>query len=316
MDYLDWNDRLASIFFKPANQGRRVYLFVTKELLASLGGDLPAFITALRCGPSWAPGQDVCRNAEAALYEWRRRQLAYPPYIGYLSFFALAAGVEGDFAHHAYYPRLRALLSEPPVAGTYLGFSRMRALWDDLEVWSQQDRQGRLGVFQADLNSRFVHVGLPISQTILSETERQSLPAMFAAGGLDAQERPPDAVLQRLLVDNADELRPRTRQIVLAQSAHEEEFECLLEAVAQEFSTWDGSIPALGHERTGGSVAGSARLWCEELDRVSGTIQMRLVCRTNHDYPDDGLSLEIAHKAGIFTCNEFRDGWSDAVASR
>src|SRR5262245_44039961 len=223
MTYLQWNDRIASSFFTPASEGRRVYLFVTRDLIARLGSsediDLPEFIAALRKGPDWAPGHDICGNAEAAFWDWRRRKLAVPPYIGYLGFFALAAGIEGDFAHHAYYPRLRTLLGEPPAAGTYHGFSKMRALWDDLEVWTQQDRQGRLGVFQADLNSRFVHVGLPISQTILSETERQSLPAMFAAGGLDPQERPPDAVLQRLLVENADALRPRTRQIVLAQSA-------------------------------------------------------------------------------------------------
>src|SRR3954466_7484688 len=154
MGYLEWNDRIAATFFTPASEGRRVYLFVTKELIASLGEDLSAFIAALRVGPPWAGGHEICGNAEAAFYKWRPRKLAYPPYVGYLAFFALAAGIEGDFAHHAYYPRLRTLLGEPPVAGTYPGFSKMRALWDDLEVWSQQDRQGRLGIFQADLNSR------------------------------------------------------------------------------------------------------------------------------------------------------------------
>ena len=319
MDYLAWNDRIAAAFFTPASEGRRVYLFVTKELIFKIGADesadLAAFTSALRRGPAWAPGYDICGNAEAAFHEWRREHFAYPPYVGYLAFFALAAGIEGDFADHAYYPRLRSLLGEHPVAGTYPGFHKMRTLWDDLEVWTQQDQQGRLGVFQADIASRFVHVGLPISQTILSETERQCLPAIFAAYGVDGQERPPDAVLTRVLIENTDDLRPRTRKIVLARSAHEEEFETLVEAVAEELASWDGSIPAVSDERPGGFLGGSARLWCEDLDRVSGTIEMRLVCRTSHEYPDDGLSLEISYQSGAYTCDEFRDGWSHALTS-
>jgi hypothetical protein len=63
----------------------------------------------------------------------------------------LAVGVEGDFAPHAYYPRLRTLLGEPSVVGAYPWFDRMLELWDDLERWASSDQAGRLGNFVASI---------------------------------------------------------------------------------------------------------------------------------------------------------------------
>jgi hypothetical protein len=60
--------------------------------------------------------------------DWRKRNLQYPPYVGYLAFYVLAAGLEGDFARHAYCPRLRTLLDEPPAVGQYPSFDRMLEL--------------------------------------------------------------------------------------------------------------------------------------------------------------------------------------------
>jgi hypothetical protein len=319
MEYLLWNDRIAANFFSPVNEGRRVYLFVTRALIGELGADhkadLPDLIEALQRGPGWAVSGNVCDNAVVAFSGWRRRHLTYPPYLAYLAFFSLAAGIEGDFATHAYYPRLRSLLSESPVAGTYPGFAKMRALWDDLESWTQQDLRGRLGIFQADVNSRFVHVGLPISQTILSEAERLALPAMFASGGLDPEARPSDEVIGRLLLRTDGALRVRTRNILAARSSHEEEFEALIEAVVQELAGWDGEVPAAPNGPQGSSIYGTARLWCEELDSVAGRAQMRLVCRTSHDYPEEGLALDIAGRPGVYRCKEFEKGWSTPLQS-
>ena len=78
--------------------------------------------------------------------------MEYPPYVIYLGLFVLAAGLEGDFAPHAYYPRLRMLLGDPPATGGLPSFDRMCVLWEDLESWSVRDRRGELGVFQTRIH--------------------------------------------------------------------------------------------------------------------------------------------------------------------
>lgn len=184
MDYLSWNDLIASCFFRPEMGGRTVHLYVTEELIADLGqsngADFQDFIEAIKIGPPWVTRQGLCQKALQSMRNWRQRRLFYPPYIGYLALFVLAAGREGDFATHAYYPRLRTLIGEEPSTGQYPSFSQMRELWDDLEHWSNEDKSGELGIFNSNIAGKRIHIGLPIIQTFLTEQELKALPAIFA----------------------------------------------------------------------------------------------------------------------------------------
>lgn len=96
MDYLGWNDQITAYFFKPEMNGRRVYLYVTNELIRKIGKaenvGLRDFITTIKSGPDWVSGGGICSRAEQCLVGRRHRRLAFPPYIAYLAFFALAAG--------------------------------------------------------------------------------------------------------------------------------------------------------------------------------------------------------------------------------
>ena len=84
-------------------------------------------------------------------------------------------------------------------------------LWDDLEQWSVHDRTGELGVFQARIVGGKIHIGLPLAQTILTETERGDLPRMFADAKLDPGRLASTRELRRALeVHGRDYLRPLT----------------------------------------------------------------------------------------------------------
>src|SRR5436309_11377600 len=121
MDYLNWNDAIAERFFTPDMKNRRVYLYVTAEVIRGIGKTVnlgvPDFIATVKRGPSWASDGNICERAEQSMAGWRGRKLRYPPYVAYLAFFVLAAGAGRgkEFAGHAYYPRLRKLLGEDPV---------------------------------------------------------------------------------------------------------------------------------------------------------------------------------------------------------
>jgi len=126
-------------------------------------------------------------------------ELDYPPYIGYLALFVLAVGIEGDFATHSYYPRLRTLLGEEPTTDLYPSFDRMWKLWEDLEKWSNEDKSGELGIFNSNSVGKRKHIGLPKGQTLLTEEERHALPAIFVAADLDPISHPTEGAIALLL---------------------------------------------------------------------------------------------------------------------
>jgi hypothetical protein len=153
MNYLEWNDEIAKQFFTPEMADKRIYLFVTTDLIEKIGErsgvHFEDFIHAVKDGPPWTTRSGLCQKALQACEGWRNRHHQFPSYIAYLALFVLAAGVEGDFAKHSYYPRLRTLLGEEPRSGQYPSYDRMVELWDDLEKWANEDQAGHLGIFRA-----------------------------------------------------------------------------------------------------------------------------------------------------------------------
>src|SRR3989442_7338654 len=96
MDYLSWNDMVAAKFFATDMKDRRVYLYITSDVIREVGkpanAGVPDFTAAIKKGPSWVTSGGICDRAQQCLHGWRRRRLPYPPYLGYLAFFVLAAG--------------------------------------------------------------------------------------------------------------------------------------------------------------------------------------------------------------------------------
>jgi hypothetical protein len=209
---------------------------------------------------------NVCQKALHCLTTWRLHDFRYPPYLPYLGLFVLAAGKDGDFAPHAYYPRLRELLGEAG-CGMYPGFDKMWQLWEDLEQWANEDMHGELGTFTARIAGGWKHVGIPIAQTLLTEHERAALPAVFTAAGLDPTAFPPDSELARLLAAYGNHyLRRRTLSLLEHAAGEVELMPVLLDIVKEELSRWDGEAGAASNgDRE--SVCGNLRL-CASIDRV------------------------------------------------
>ena len=247
MEYSRWNELIASRFFNPEMANRRVYLCITRELINELGKadgvGYADFVEAVKRGPEGLYASGLCQKAEDLFRTWRRKRLPIPPYLGYLAFFVLAAGLKGSFAAHAYYPRLRKLLGQEPITGMYPHFDHMRALWKDLEKWSQVDLSGKLGEFELRVTSGFKHVGVPISQVVLSDRERSLLPTVFAEAGLDPTAPPAEAHLAQVLrIQGKSRLRSRTLEILETPEKFPEEYAALIDTVLQELRAWDGTL--------------------------------------------------------------------------
>ena len=309
--YQKWNDALAERFFNPDMAGRNVYLYVNQAMIDEMEQAMPE-VGTFRVAVAGRPNNReycsrVCQRALEAFTDWRGGDFLYPPYIGYLSLFVLAADVSGDFAPNAYYPRLWELMVER-CDGIVPYFDRMDQLWEDLEDWSGQDQEGKLGIFQARSIGGYIHVGYPLSQSLLVEEERKSLPRIFYDAGLaPAGDYPADELARTLRRSPArDMLRRRTIRLVESRQ-YPDLYNALLDAVAEELATWDGTVPGQvphhGRQQYPASLAG-LRI-CMDLDRVAGTVSASLRCKLNREFPDDGLFIDSDLEAG-----DAGNGWS------
>lgn len=320
MNYLTWNDRITSNFFRPEMAGRRVHLFVTEDLINELGSpegvDVRDFIESVKSGPPWVTRQGICQKALQSWHNWRGKGLDYPPYVGYLAFFVLAAGIEGDFAPHAYYPRLRKLLDEEPTSGLLPSFDQMLELWDDLERWSNQDKRGELGSFKIDIAGNWIHVGLPLAQTLLTEYERNALPPIFAKAGLDPASPPSDQELAILLAKYGQQkFKPRTLRLLDgANSTDEALSEVLIEIILEELEEWNGTATNIAR-----SAEHKARIYgilslCCQVDTTAGYASLSFRCKSKRDFPEDGLLLSLDGYPNRLFCEESAMGWSSPIS--
>lgn len=317
MDYLAWNDIIASHVFRSEMAERSVYLYITDKLIAELGQsrgvDFQDFIEAVKTGPPWVTRQGLCMKALQSYTEWRQRGLYYPPYIGYLALFVLAGGIEGDFATHSYYPRLRTLLDEEPTTGQYPSFHRMWEIWEDLEKWSNEDKDGELGIFNTNSVGNRNHIGLPLAQTLLTEEERHALPTIFATADLEPTSLPSEQAIAFLLAKRGHKhLRKRTLRLLEETSDSNELCQALLERIIDELRGWDGTaeLPSAN----GSQIHGLLRLCCK-LDPIAGRASLTLRCSTKQEFPEDDLLLFLEGNSKSFSCYEQGMGWSSPLIS-
>jgi len=319
MEYLNWNNAIGAKFFNRDRDGTRVFLYVNRDIINEIGApyqsDNEDFLKAIKTGPPWITRhqQSICQHALQASEKWRGKSLTYPPYLAYLALFVLADTIEmPDFARQAYYPGLRKLIGEEPKIGMYPSFNRMHLIWDDLAVWSNQDKGGEWGIFDADIVGEWMHVGIPRAQTILTEKERQDLPLLFGENGFDPLSPPSDVELAYLLSHDTKRcLRPHTKDLLRSKEEHDKPIrDVLIEAFLEELQNWDGSIPPQDEQgQTARSSLGNLRL-AMILDKTSRTAKFYLRCRSNREYPEEGLKLTTGELPEALFCFGDWQGWS------
>ena len=316
-DYETWNARLASRFFNTDMAGLNVNLYVNLDLIREMEQELPELATfrVAVAGPPTNPRyyELICERAFEAYQGWRDTAPQFPPYIGYLSFFILASDIDGDFAPHAYYPRLWELLGfEDGRGGAPRYFQHMWQLWDDLEDWTVHDLRGELGIFNSRRIGAHRHIGYPLSQSLIVEQERRDLPRVFNAAGLTpAADYSTDELARALRSSTARQLL-RAKTTRLLETRHDPALcEAFLDAVADELSAWDGTITTVpGAASPPISAVGSLHL-CLNLDRISRIATAYVRCKLNMEFPEDTIIIDDA-----FEATEFAEGWSTPLVNR
>ena len=195
----------SSILFQYSHGfGREVLLYATEDVIAAIGHrdnvGVEDFIQAVKAGPANLLADNVCKEGYSLFKSWTHRTSGYPPYLAYLVLFVYAATIETTFDKKSYYPKLCKVLGEHIHTGSYPYFKKMVDLWGDLEKWANIDQNKEQGKFTRRTRGGWVHVGIPLSQLILSERERKALPRIFHEIGLDASSPPSAGELRQALI--------------------------------------------------------------------------------------------------------------------
>jgi len=314
---VEWNEALIARFFREDLAGRQVFLYVTAEVLDQVASafsmDHTDFVSAIAGPPGSFEASQVAHRAVKICDRghWRDSSEAiYPPYVAHLCLFAYAAASDEaeDLAGHSYYPRLRRLLGLPEDEGALSGFHELSdRVWNDLEEWSIHDMGGDLGVFRRRVFGKQRHVGVPRSQTLITEAEVESLPRAFAAGLLDPACPPSDRLLAETVEEFCD-LKAKTRMI-LSRAASDEMRRALLDVVREELLEWNGVVSS--RDGTTSDTFGSLFI-CIEPGAGNARGRSYLRCSIGVAYPVDGIEFEGASNEK-FTCREMSWPWSTRI---
>lgn len=257
LQYREWNELLAQHFFNPEMARREVILFVDRNLIDQIGrchGDnFDGFVKSVTEG---SPSIDrryrnnICRMAVQTFEFYKGIKHEYPRFIAYLVLFVYAATIEGDYQPNAYYTRLLDVVGQSDINNVSQCFRQVDALWKALEKWSKVEKNEELGRFTVRQRGGYSHVGLVLSQTVLSERERKLLPDIFWRAGLDPTDPPTEEVLRGKLTHYGDPfLERRTMNLLRSRRRDDQELlNALLDLVLSELEEWDGAIT--DHEKT------------------------------------------------------------------
>ena len=336
MKYLEWNNTIAKYFFNESKNEKEIFLFITKNEIINLGKKAGVagsdeeifsdYIQAIKdpfgTGKSYHP----IKGAIIQYATWKLEGIEtvdhpYPLYIAYLVLFILPLSEKQDSSYslNGYYGPLNDFLIANQIIDPNLNqkvqtrnFLRIDALWHDLEDWSISEKNTELGYLEIRpfKNKHWVHVGLPLSQSIISPAGINNMPQFFNASGLAPYEKLSINKCRGLLVDHGKKyLELRQNDINIISEKNNELGQSLIRYVITKYREWNGETDKKDHD-TGKTKKGftySRLMLCCEYDSVNEKVKFFYRLYSNLDYPED---LEFYYNEEKIPCTVQRNEWS------
>ncbi|MBF6243293.1 hypothetical protein IU471_06815 [Nocardia elegans] len=250
--YLAWNTAVAEVVYPETDEAVPAYMDledeVIRQIAAEAGADLPdprkALAEAVRAVTVDTQGFSLTKLTSRTR-RWPIRSVEAPPCLAFLALTVVAAENMGNsdegLASTAYYARLARLLGLADDDSALRRHYQHDAefLWKRVNRWLE-NLEGERGVPTAfALTHRYV--GLPMSQALVREADRQRFPAMFSQFGLSPGMRlAPDDVATYLgawLTSESSTATTNLRRLWRRSDSHDR----IATIAAVELTNWDGA---------------------------------------------------------------------------
>lgn len=295
LTYIKWNNEIAKCFFNPEKAGMRVWFSIEQELINKIAQknsvDPNDFIKAIKQGPDWInrPGQTICSKASAVFKDWRDKgPFEYPPYIAYLALFVLAVNhrENGSFSEGDYYGRLNALV-DGSLSTSH--FKPTLPLWDDLENWSQRDKNGDFGEFYNDTVGKDFYVGIPSYQVVLRTEDKSGLSKIFWQMGWDSESNPTEEEVLSSLKGNTNLLSNKTSRRI--ERGEADFLSILTDRILEELREYNEDEEQPDNKNQESYKRGSIET-CLEIDETAQKAEFYFRCKKKTGLPEEKIILK------------------------
>ncbi len=213
--FSEWNLRFLQSFFTYVNKGEEVFLRIDSDLIDSIGQDIggyDGFKAAVIKGPDWLQSKKSLVDKAQELVKLRNvsKKLSFIKYKDPGEFDTTYSGLSSP----TYLPYLAALIvtSSQQTSDFYKRFSQemnldttfqiddMKALekvWDDLSLWTRE-LDGNLGFFSVRRLGGYKHIGIPRSQSIVTQSDFDSFHKVFTHAEIRAGSKFSETLLNKI----------------------------------------------------------------------------------------------------------------------
>ena len=258
--YLVWNEAIAEEYFTGKWSGLRVYLDLEPSILDRIGQSLDlgdkspqdnfcnTVASTLQLDPSRRHLSTFYQHIDA-MDNWKKYgRTGPPPFLGILGLLSwVAETMKANELYKAtnYMDRLCDLLviQEPKARDRIKRNFRKQTpfLWNELNTWLE-DHEGSLGLPTAYPFDSRVYVGIPISQALVREHDRQSLKELFYEYRLEPSQRLPISDMVDLLEEAIDD--PHINFSSSLRSLWKNNSRRIANIACLELESWEGNTSA------------------------------------------------------------------------
>lgn len=338
MKYLEWNNIISTYFFNPANAGKEIHLYLTKNDIIGLARQnfneetedeiWTDFINSIKRGIPGSNGNVIAKAKHAHsknnLIGLKKSDgtfatiddvpLLYPPYLAYLVFFVLplVENTDNKYNTNNYYPRLCSYfnLKNNEIGVPFNENNNINDLWISLHFWANNVKNGEYGVFNITSfdSNHYKYVGKMFSQCVLPHKFINRLPILFESIGLVPNTFYDDKFLQEKIKNSRTDLIPKSTLDFLKKD--DELSNSIIQTIQRQYKKWSGETHEEIEEGTTTRKKRNytvAPLFLQfKVNTNDEVITFSYRMYSSNDYPED---LKFGEHENLYEIN----GWSKTL---
>ncbi|MHB1687815.1 MAG: hypothetical protein ACYCVH_10625 [Ignavibacteriaceae bacterium] len=327
MNYLKWNEVLASNFFNELNAEKPVNLFITKDEIIKIGEQYFSqpkdeiiwndFVNAVKEDLSgYQQDNKLIKRASDKLYYFKhyRQNYQYPPYFIYLllSIYPFTEFSE-DIDAKSYYKPVNEILSRDglPTWTTLNQQYNWIDIWQDLEYWSIVEKNLQLGYFAYIQVSSQKYIDYPRTQALLKPGFYKKFKQLLFDQEIGPGTIIPEIKLINLISENKSILELKDNIIKVLKDKEHPLHLSVITKIKNFIKNWDGvadihSVTEIEQHM----VIAKVYLCFEIKEEYKLNFYLRIF--SNYPFPPD-LSLKDKTSHQNFPLQEEKNGWSKRI---